>query len=59
MNRQPCRFILFQLLFKPHYAGFNLEYDEETHYVRSLSGHKVVNRNRFGNHLRLIADGFL
>ncbi|KAG1050515.1 hypothetical protein G6F43_007222 [Rhizopus delemar] len=39
--------------------GFNLEYDEESHYVRSLSGHKVVNRDRIGDHLRLIADGFL
>ncbi|KAG1451081.1 hypothetical protein G6F46_007571 [Rhizopus delemar] len=39
--------------------GFNLEYDEETHYVRSLSGHKVVNRDRIGDRFRLIADGFL
>ncbi|KAG1051496.1 hypothetical protein G6F43_006300 [Rhizopus delemar] len=39
--------------------GFNLEYDKETHYVRSLSGHKVVNQDRIGDHLRLIADSFL
>ena len=39
--------------------GFNFEYDEETHYIRSLSGHKVVNRNRIGDRLLLITDGFL